>query len=146
MSEHGVHHLLAVFFLVHAPRAWLCCTKLKRGRRRVSHSCSLRALTVTGKLKLPSLLSALFEILPSYAVYAAALWPSIALVTTKESTATAYGVVTAVQVWWTPRAQACTLHTPPAATSSSHAYRCVVVLLLVTHRLLLFLLVVCLWG
>ncbi len=35
---------------------------------------------------------------PSYSVYAAALWPSIALVTTKESTATAYGVVTAVQV------------------------------------------------
>ena len=34
----------------------------------------------------------------SYSIYASALWPSIALVIAKESTATAYGVVTAVQV------------------------------------------------
>jgi MFS family permease len=33
-----------------------------------------------------------------YSIYASALWPSIALVIAKESVATAYGVVTAVQV------------------------------------------------
>lgn len=47
--------------------------------------------------------SDLYPILPllvlglCYSIYAAALWPSIALVVAKEHTATAYGVVTAVQ-------------------------------------------------